>query len=161
MLPVLKTLTSTAWARGKGPKQIVKARSVAPAKAILVAFPQSLVWNSPGRRNYTVGLGRKSAAGGLLIQRGRYGADIPIVIDGHTLARRALIHPVGNASSMANRRARTSRLKTGAAKLKADRAARAEAEVVVDRWNRRLATGPPHAVVAYDPGRAAHRNALA
>jgi hypothetical protein len=48
MLPVLKTLMSAAWARGKGPKQIVKARSVAPAKAILIAFPQSLVWNSPG-----------------------------------------------------------------------------------------------------------------
>jgi hypothetical protein len=31
--------------------------------------------------------------------------------------------------------------KAGAAKLKADRAARAEAELVVDRWNRRLATG--------------------
>jgi hypothetical protein len=31
-------------------------------------------------------------------------------------------------------------IKTGAAKLKADRAARAEAEAVVDRWNRRLAT---------------------
>jgi hypothetical protein len=30
-------------------------------------------------------------------------------------------------------------IKTGAAKLKADRAARAEAELVVDRWNRRLA----------------------
>jgi hypothetical protein len=29
----------------------------------------------------------------------------------------------------------------GAAKLKADRAARLEAELVVDRWNRRLATG--------------------
>src|SRR5271166_3433004 len=32
-------------------------------------------------------------------------------------------------------------IKVGAAKLKADRAARAEAELVVDRWNRRLATG--------------------
>jgi hypothetical protein len=32
-------------------------------------------------------------------------------------------------------------IKAGAAKLKADRAARAEAELVVDRWNRRLATG--------------------
>jgi hypothetical protein len=32
-------------------------------------------------------------------------------------------------------------IKTGAAKLKADRAARLEAELVVDRWNRRLATG--------------------
>jgi hypothetical protein len=32
-------------------------------------------------------------------------------------------------------------IKAGAAKLKADRAARAEAEAVVDRWNRRLATG--------------------
>jgi hypothetical protein len=32
-------------------------------------------------------------------------------------------------------------IKTGAAKLKADRAARVEAELVVDRWNRRLATG--------------------
>jgi hypothetical protein len=32
-------------------------------------------------------------------------------------------------------------IKAGAAKLKADRAARSEAEAVVDRWNRRLATG--------------------
>jgi hypothetical protein len=32
-------------------------------------------------------------------------------------------------------------IKAGAAKLKADRAARAEAGLVVDRWNRRLATG--------------------
>jgi hypothetical protein len=32
-------------------------------------------------------------------------------------------------------------IKAGAAKLKADRAARLEAELVVDRWNRRLATG--------------------
>jgi hypothetical protein len=32
-------------------------------------------------------------------------------------------------------------IKAGAAKLKADRAARVEAELVVDRWNRRLATG--------------------
>jgi hypothetical protein len=32
-------------------------------------------------------------------------------------------------------------IKAGAAKLKAERAARTEAELVVDRWNRRLATG--------------------
>jgi hypothetical protein len=32
-------------------------------------------------------------------------------------------------------------IKTGAAKLKADRAARLEAELVVHRWNRRLAAG--------------------
>ncbi len=32
-------------------------------------------------------------------------------------------------------------IKAGAAKLKADRAARIEAELVIDRWNRRLATG--------------------
>jgi hypothetical protein len=32
-------------------------------------------------------------------------------------------------------------IKAGAAKLKADRAARFEAELVVDRWNWRLATG--------------------
>jgi hypothetical protein len=32
-------------------------------------------------------------------------------------------------------------IKAGAAKLKADRPARLEAELVVDRWNRRLATG--------------------
>jgi hypothetical protein len=32
-------------------------------------------------------------------------------------------------------------IKAGAAKLKADLAARLEAELVVDRWNRRLATG--------------------
>jgi hypothetical protein len=32
-------------------------------------------------------------------------------------------------------------IKAGAAKLKADRAARLEAELVVDRWNPRLATG--------------------
>jgi hypothetical protein len=31
--------------------------------------------------------------------------------------------------------------KHGAAKLKADRAARAEAELVVDRWNRLLPSG--------------------
>ena len=32
-------------------------------------------------------------------------------------------------------------IKAGAAKFKADRAAPEEAEAVVDRWNRRLATG--------------------
>jgi hypothetical protein len=32
-------------------------------------------------------------------------------------------------------------IKAGAAKFRADKAARAEAEAVVDRWNRRLATG--------------------
>jgi hypothetical protein len=32
-------------------------------------------------------------------------------------------------------------IKAGAAKLKAEKAARLEAEFVVDRWNRRLATG--------------------
>jgi hypothetical protein len=32
-------------------------------------------------------------------------------------------------------------IKTGAVKLRADRAARTEAELVVDRWNQRLATG--------------------
>src|ERR1700755_2467626 len=64
MLPVLKTLMSTAWARGKGPKQTVKARSVAPAKAILIAFPQCLVGSDPERRNYTGGRGRNSATGG-------------------------------------------------------------------------------------------------
>jgi hypothetical protein len=32
-------------------------------------------------------------------------------------------------------------IKAGAAKLKADEAARLEAELVIDRWNRRLATG--------------------
>jgi hypothetical protein len=32
-------------------------------------------------------------------------------------------------------------IKAGAAKLKADRAARIKAELVVDRWNRRLPTG--------------------
>jgi hypothetical protein len=32
-------------------------------------------------------------------------------------------------------------IKAGAVKLRADRAARVEAEFVVDRWNRRLATG--------------------
>jgi hypothetical protein len=32
-------------------------------------------------------------------------------------------------------------IKAGATKLRADRAARDEAEFVVDRWNRRLATG--------------------
>jgi hypothetical protein len=32
-------------------------------------------------------------------------------------------------------------IKAGAAKLKADRAARLEAELVIDRWNPRLATG--------------------
>src|SRR5271156_3648131 len=32
-------------------------------------------------------------------------------------------------------------IKAGAAKLKAERVARLEAELVIDRWNRRLATG--------------------
>jgi hypothetical protein len=32
-------------------------------------------------------------------------------------------------------------IKAGAAKLKADKAARIEAELVIDRWNRRLVTG--------------------
>ncbi len=32
-------------------------------------------------------------------------------------------------------------IKAGAAKLRADRAARLEAELVIDRWNRRLTTG--------------------
>jgi hypothetical protein len=32
-------------------------------------------------------------------------------------------------------------IKAGAAKLKADKAARLEAKLVIDRWNRRLATG--------------------
>jgi hypothetical protein len=32
-------------------------------------------------------------------------------------------------------------IKAGAAKLKADKASRLEAELVVDRWNRRLAAG--------------------
>jgi hypothetical protein len=32
-------------------------------------------------------------------------------------------------------------IKAGAAKLRADRAARLEAGLVIDRWNRRLATG--------------------
>jgi hypothetical protein len=32
-------------------------------------------------------------------------------------------------------------IKAGAAKLKADKAARLEAELVIDRWNRRMATG--------------------
>ncbi len=32
-------------------------------------------------------------------------------------------------------------IKAGASKLKADRAARREAEFVIDRWNRRMATG--------------------
>jgi hypothetical protein len=32
-------------------------------------------------------------------------------------------------------------IKAGAAKLKADRAARLEAELVIGRWNRRVATG--------------------
>jgi hypothetical protein len=45
MLPVLKTLMSAAWARSKGPKQIVKPNSIAPLKAILIAFPQRLVWS--------------------------------------------------------------------------------------------------------------------
>jgi hypothetical protein len=43
-------------------------------------------------------------------------------------------------------------IKAGVAKLKADRAARAEAELVVDRWNRRLAT-PGHAVLLRPSGR--------
>jgi hypothetical protein len=47
-------------------------------------------------------------------------------------------------------------IKAGAAKLKADRAARAEAEAVTDRWNRRLATGRD-AVVAHHQGRADRR----
>jgi hypothetical protein len=42
-------------------------------------------------------------------------------------------------------------VKAGAAKLKADRVARLEAELVVDRWNRRLAT-PGHAVLLRPSG---------
>ena len=38
-------------------------------------------------------------------------------------------------------RTRGLEIKAGAGKFKADRAAREEAEAVVDRWNRRLATG--------------------
>jgi hypothetical protein len=38
-------------------------------------------------------------------------------------------------------RTRGLNIRAGAAKLKADKAARLEAELVVDRWNRRLATG--------------------
>jgi hypothetical protein len=38
-------------------------------------------------------------------------------------------------------RTRGLNIKTGAAKLKADKAARLEAKFVVDRWNRRVATG--------------------
>jgi hypothetical protein len=41
-------LMSAAWACGKGPKQIVKARSVAPAKVVLIAFPQSFSGIPPG-----------------------------------------------------------------------------------------------------------------
>jgi hypothetical protein len=49
-------------------------------------------------------------------------------------------------------------IKAGAAKLKADRAARLEAELVIDRWNRRLATGrdmlwSPTIRAALSPGR--------
>jgi hypothetical protein len=36
-------------------------------------------------------------------------------------------------------------IKAGVSKFRADRAARAEAEAVVDRWNRRLATGRDNA----------------
>ena len=50
-------------------------------------------------------------------------------------------------------------IKAGAAKFKADRAAPEEAEAVVDRWNRRLATGRD--MLANDPRRTARRNALA
>jgi hypothetical protein len=38
-------------------------------------------------------------------------------------------------------RTRGLNIKAGAAKLKADKAARLEAELVIERWNRRLATG--------------------
>jgi hypothetical protein len=38
-------------------------------------------------------------------------------------------------------RTRRPDIKAGAAKFRADRAAREEAEAVIDRWNRRLATG--------------------
>jgi hypothetical protein len=44
-------------------------------------------------------------------------------------------------------------IKAGAAELKADGAARAEAEVVVERWA--FGTRPRHAVVAHDQGRVA------
>jgi hypothetical protein len=47
-------------------------------------------------------------------------------------------------------------IKAGAAKLKADRAARLE-ELVVDRWN---GNRPRHAVVAHDPSRTGRRNAM-
>jgi hypothetical protein len=49
-------------------------------------------------------------------------------------------------------------IKAGAAKLMADKAARLEAELVIDRWNRRLATGcdmlwSPTIRAARSPGR--------
>jgi hypothetical protein len=51
-------------------------------------------------------------------------------------------------------------IKAGAPKLKADRAARAEAAAVIDRWSRRLATGRD---MLWSPTirAAARRNALA
>jgi hypothetical protein len=49
----------------------------------------------------------------------------------------------GNDNGCSRMGVRTRRLdiKAAAAKLKADGAARVEAELVIDRWNRRLATG--------------------
>jgi hypothetical protein len=52
-------------------------------------------------------------------------------------------------------------IKAGAAKLKADRAARLEAELVIDRWNPAAGDRPRHAVVAHHPGCAGRRNAMA
>jgi hypothetical protein len=52
-------------------------------------------------------------------------------------------------------------IKAGASKLKADRAARAEAEAVIQRWNDQLSRGRDMLWSAHDPGRAARRDALA
>ncbi len=52
-------------------------------------------------------------------------------------------------------------IKAGAAKLKADRAARLEAELVIDRWNPAAGDRPRHAVVAHHPRCADRRNAVA
>jgi hypothetical protein len=52
-------------------------------------------------------------------------------------------------------------INAGAAKLKADRAARAEAEAVVRPLVSAPCHRPGHAVVAHDQGRAARRNAVA
>jgi hypothetical protein len=52
-------------------------------------------------------------------------------------------------------------MKAGAAKLKADKAARLEAELVIEPLESATGDRPRHAVVANDQGRARGRDAMA